>query len=549
MSSDFDYKRLAEQLVLSANEMRGEWDWYARHIKPRAKEALAMLEQPAERRARQVCATAAESLDVLANAHMHHIIASGVPWFRFQSPNYAATEKYVNWYANATEVTLDALARSNFHTEMHEAVLDRCLFGTGCLLTEAGKNGGVQFRCIPCGTYGFAEDEEGRVDALCRSFKFTAWQAAERFGVERLPEDVRRALDKAEDAMSQRFEFWHLVAPRRAFTEGSMSQRPEAMPYISLYFYAAGERPVVEEGGYQEFPFMVTRFLHWGEMVWGYPPARNVIDEIFGSVKTEKNLDFLSDLAVFPRLFMDAQMQGETDFRAGGKTVIPREIAHLNLPREWGSSGRIDYGRERLERADEKIKAAFFIPFLQLFSGVDRQMSATEARARMAEQVIACSPTFSRFCSELTPMLGRVFALLYRQGAFRTNKGSEPQDLLRLRADGESQDLLSPRVAYLGRINRAIDEAQQQSTDAALNSVAAYVQLTGDASALDIVDAEKMVRKAFENAGASSDIFRTRGEVEQLRTKREAAGQAQMALQLAQAQNQQAQAARNVSQI
>ncbi len=540
---EYDIKRMAEELIHSADEMKGEWDWYARHIKPRAQEAMHLMRQPAAKRVRQLCSTAASCLNIFANAHMHHIIASGVPWFRYESANWGAVHKFKNWYMNATEVAHDAMARSNFHTEMHEAVLDRGLFGTGCVLTEAGKNGeGVHYRCIPCGTYGFSENSWGEVDTLCRRFEFTAMQAAERFTGRKLPDVVQQALEQPERAVREKFEFWHLVCPRKTFTKGNMTKVPEEMPYLSIYMYAEGNREIVEEGGYPEFPYMVTRFLKWGDMEWGYPPARDVMDEIYSTIKTEKNLDMLSDLAVFPRLFTDAQMQGETDFRAWGRTVIPREVAGMGLPREWGSSGRIDYGKERLERADEKIKATFFIPFLQLFSGVDREMTATEARARQAEQVINCSPTFSRFCSELTPLLGRTFAILYRQGAFATDKGQEPNDLLRVRADGESMDVVSPRVAYLGRINRAIDDAQQQSTDAALNSVAAYVQLTGDTSALDVVDAEKMVRKAFENAGASSDIFRREEEVARIREERAMSQQAAMQLQAAQAANQNAQA-------
>lgn len=541
-------KELAETLIHAADEMRVEWEWYAKHIKPRAAEALWMLEQPAERRGRTLCSVAATSANICANAHMHHIISSGTPWFRYKTADNGSAEKYLNWYANASEVTHDYLARCNFYTEMHETVLNRVIFGTGCIFTEEGRDGGLNFRNIPCGTYGFADNEEGQVDTLCRSFKFTAHQAAERFGEDRLPEDVRQALGRGSSAMRDKFEFWHLVTPRRSFHWGSETKERGMMPYLSLYMYGQGEHEILEEGGYAEFPYMVTRFAKWGDILWGYPPARDVLDEIYTSIKTERNMDSLSDLAVYPRLFIDAQMQGETDFRAGGRTVIPREIAGLNLPREWGSAGRIDYGKERLERADEKIKAAFFIPFLQMFSGVDREMTATEARARMSEQVIACSPTFSRFCADMTPMLGRIFALLYRQGAYQTNKGSEPKDLFQLRADGEHTDMRKPRVAYLGRINRAIDDAQQESTDAALNSVSAYVQLTGDTSALDVVDAEKMVRKAFENAGASSDIFRTNEDVQRVRDERAQAAQAQMALQAAQANNQNAQAMRNAAQ-
>lgn len=543
-----EYAKLAETLIRSADDMRTEWNWYASKIKPRAKEALLQINQPAAKRGRSISAVASEALTILVNAHMNHVVAPGLQWFKFKSPNYSAAEKYLNWWNNATEVTLDSFARSNVYTDLHMTVTDRCLFGTGCLLLEPGKIKGLRARHIPCGTYGFAENDEGRVDTLCRTFKFTAWQAAERFGIANLPDEVRHALNVPEERMSRQFEFWHLVAPRRSFTAGNMTEDTNYMPFVSVYLYAAGSRPVVEEGGYQEFPYFVTRFLKWGDIIWGYPPARPVIDEIFSSIKLEKNLDFLSDLAVFPRIFIDAQMQGEIDFRAGGITVIPREVAHLNLPREWGSQGRIDYGKERIESAEQRIRTAFYMPFLQMFSNVDREMTATEARARMDEQVIACSPTFSLFCDELSTLLERAFCILFRQGAFDTEKGSQPPDLVTLRADGTNTDLKTPRVTYHGRINRAIDTAQKSSTDTAMASAAQYIQVTGDPSALDCINPDKLIRTAFEAAGAPSDIFRNQQEIDAVRAARQQQQEAAMQLQIAQAANQQGQAARNFSQ-
>ena len=540
-----DYAKLAEQLIHAADDMRAEWDWYSAKIKPRAKEVLRHLEQPGAARGRAISSVASEAVTILANAHMNHIVAPGIQWFKFKSPNYAASEKYLNWYANATEVSLDALARSNLYTELHSAVIDRCLFGTGCMLVEPGKTGGLRAHHIPIGTYGFSLSDEGRVDTLARSFKCTAWQAAQRFGEERLPHEVRQALERDEERVTRLFEFWHLVAPRRSFHAGNLASAPDDMPFVSVYIYASGNRPIVEESGYAEFPYFVTRFLKWGDVLWGYPPGRPVIDDIISSIKLEKNLDFLSDLAAYPRVFIDASMRGEVDFRAGGVTVIPREVAHLNLPREWGSQARVDFAKDRIEAAEGRIRSAFYIPFLQMFSGVDREMTATEARARMAEQVIACSPTFSLFCDELSVLLERVFSILFRQGAYNTQKGSMPQDLVVPMGDGFHDELRTPRVTFHGRINRAIDEAQKSSTDIAMASAAQYVQITGDPAALDCINPDKLIRSAFEAAGAPSDIFRNEKEVEEVRAERRQQQQAAMELQLAQAANQSSQAVRN----
>lgn len=542
--------KLAEVLLDQAEDLKAEWEWLAKRILPRKEDALLRVQEPSKGfPKRRTCAKATASLLVLANAHMSYIVATGQQWFRFECPVLHAKEKSVRWYSNATEVMYDALGRSNFNTVMHETCVDRSLFGTGAMLVEEGREGGLKFTHIPVGTFGIAENADGEIDTLVRAFYFTAKQAAERWGEDALPQEVSIALDNPHRA-SEKFEFVHLVKPRRTYTAGNARDGviPEQMPYESVYMYKGADWPVMERGGYMEFPYIVTRFLKWGADVWGYPPGRTVMDEIDGLIKLERNMDFAADLAVLPRLFLDARQEGEVNYRAGGKTYLSPEAVQMNLPREWGTNNRIDYGLERKQVMENAIGQAFYVPFLQIFSTLDgihsgsRQMTAEEVRARQSEQVISCAPTFSLFCTDLQRGLERCFALLFRQGAFEHPDYAIPAELLEYRASGD-HSLNSPRVTYQGKINRAIEQAQQHSTDYAVQTATMYYNLTGgDPATLDDVNIPKMVRKLFENAGVPTECFRKETEIKELQAARAAQAQAQMELQMAQAANQQSQA-------
>lgn len=536
--------RLARSILDGAHEMQHEWDWLSKRILPRNKDALARVKQPTSSWKREHCVVACESLHTLVGAFMSHVTPSGQRWFEFEAHDKSAG-KFEVWYRHATDVVLKELAGSNFYSCVQEVHMDRCLYGTACMLCESDQTGALRFRHIPVGSFGLAEDSNGTVDTVCRVFSYTAKQAVEAWGYEALPKEVQAAWDDLERRFKDTFEFLHLVTPRKGFTQGNGKPdgNPRMMKFASLYFYNGADFPVVAEGGYPEFPYLASRFLRWGESVWGYPPGRMCRDEIEGIIRNERLLDKLGELAVFPRLFIDAEQDGDVDFRAGGTTVIDRNVACLNLPREWGSQGRYDVGIDRLQRGEEKIRAAFFIPFLQVVSQAGRQMTATEVVARQQEQVLSISPTFAQFVADFNTMLARVFAVLYRSGRMEGSKGAKPPDVELASADGEDFSVEAPAVAYLGKIAQSVLLAQKQSLDYAVQSVAQYVQMTGDMAALDCVDMGEATKFTFKTLGAPSDVFRSEEQVQAIRTQRDQAAMAEAALTQAQGQNQAAQAA------
>lgn len=123
------------------------------------------------------------------------------------------------------------------------------------MLCEGKKSGGLSFKHIPIGSYGIAEDKEGNVDTVCRSFKYTAHQAVQAWGLQRLPTEVREAFSKPERRFTEEFEFLHLVMPRKGYTLGNGVADVDArkMRFASVYLYHGGSMPVVEEGDIRSF--------------------------------------------------------------------------------------------------------------------------------------------------------------------------------------------------------------------------------------------------------------------------------------------------------
>ncbi len=543
------YRRLAESVMQSMDDMRPIWDWLAKRIMPRQSDVLNWVSTPASKRKAEHTSAAAEACSTLASSFNTYITPSGQKWCKFVTPDSFASEKHEIWYANATDVTLDELARSKFYAEKYEMDLDRCLFGTGCLFCDGWHNDKLHFRHIPIGTYGIAENIDRDVDTLCRSFQYTAHQAVSRFGTKNLPQDILQAYERPEERLTRKFEFWHLVTPRKEYTlpNGDKNVPAHLRRYASVYLYAGGNRPIVEESGYHEFPYLVTRFLNWGNNVWGYPPAYKCFDELNRNIKLDRAQDILTDLQVYPRILQAAEQVGEIDFRAGGRTVVDASLEAPNLPREWLTGGRIESAIERQQNIERRLQAAFYVPCLQVISTIDREMTAAEVHARQEEKIVACSPTYSLYCSDFSTLMTRVFAVLYRVGKYTTTKATQPPELRVPTSDGEHFGIRTPKITYHGKINQAINQAEKSSLDHALISIGNYINLSADPSCLDIVDTDKLVRYTLDNAGAPAEIYHTTAEVQAIRKKREEAQAAAIQLQLAQAANQGSQALRNTS--
>ena len=80
---------------------------------------------------------------------------------------------------------------------------------------------------------------------------------------------------------------------------------------MSIY-YSLEDHCVIEESGYREMPYMVTRFLKWGESPYGLAPARLVYSDIRQAQFLNRILDMLGEVAAFPRILeLAAQLSGQ----------------------------------------------------------------------------------------------------------------------------------------------------------------------------------------------------------------------------------------------
>lgn len=456
--------------------------------------------------------TAVEACQKLASGHMSYMTPSNELWFKWSSPDPDAGDEAESWYNRCSEIANRELALSNFYTELHECFLDRVGFGTGSLFCGHTRSGRLLFRHITCGQFVCAENDEGNIDTYMREFCFTPHQAATHFGKNNLGPRAQALLESRRNPHEGSLRFLHVVRPR---TQRNRHQdSAHHMPWESIY-YSLDDNCTVEESGYREMPYMVTRFLKWGEGPYGLAPARLVYPDIRQAQFLNRILDMLGEVAAFPRILELANQSGEVDLRAGGRTLINPESASLGFPREWATQGRYDIGMDRLKQKQDAINRAFFVPMLELWSERKQQMTASEVYARENERVMLFSPSFTLFACDFKPLMERIFAQLLRMGCFP----KPPPSVIRTDKQGESV-IHEPLVVYQGRIAMIMRRIQSEGISHALDRLQQLSTL--EPTLADHIDLDRTFRLAARLDGVPEQILRSEQSVRHLRRKREA---------------------------
>jgi hypothetical protein len=477
--------------------------------------------------------TAIQSNLTCAAGHRNWCTPSNEKWLAFLPPDLLPDkDAAAPWYANCTDIALAALLQSNFYTTIHEYYLERGGFGTGAIIAEPGKRTSLSFYKLQAGTYCIQEDDEYFVDTLSRDLLLSARQAVLKFGLQNVSDKVAKAYEATDrKSMDRQFKFVHEIRPRDPEERDFRKKDPENMPYSSLYVDVEA-RQVVRNSGYEEQPFMVSRFLRWGKTPYGFSPMVVALPNVRELNFVVRFMDALAELRANPRLLIPQSLKGDVDLRAGGITTFDENNPN-GKPQEWMTEGDFDIGEKLVLMKQQAVKEAFFVDLFNMMAQYqDKRMTAEEVRARMSEKLEQFSPAFDRLTTELlNPLLRRVFGLLWRGGHF-----PPPPAAVMVAAGPRMQSPALPQIQYTSRIalqlrsmrNRAFMETMQVIGQIGQQRPEVY----------DNFDIDKGVRGYAIDQGLNPDLVRPmegRGGVIDIRKERLKQQQQAQALEAAQA--------------
>lgn len=487
------------------------WQELTEFIMPR-KANVRLYRTPGQTQTeRMLDATAVHANELLAASMQGSLTSGSVKWFyyRVRGLDYGTDTDTDTWLDQAGEASYDELKQSNFSAESHEFYADLGCVGTAAMFM-AQKNPkpgqlwtGLRFKTLQPGSYAIAENDEGIVDTLYYKFVLTASQAEKKWGFERLPESIQRALTsgKASDK-DKPFDFLHCVYPRTDAYARSFKYRnpagdlPRKYPgmardFGSLYIaYEAANSTILEEDGFYEFPFAVARWTKTSGETYGRSPGFTALADIKTLNKlVELKLRALANMVYPPLKVRDDGVLGTVRLSPGALTHV-RDMDAVDPLFIKGDINTAVLNEEKLQQA---IRRMFFADQLQLQEGP--QMTAYEVQVRYELMQRVLGPTLGRLESEyLSPIIEFVYHTLSRNKRLKPIPGS-----MAARA-GKKFD-----IEYEGPLQRAQRLGDVVTIQRFMQVALPIIEMNPDAA--DNLDSDYLFRVLAKQTGAPPAIL------------------------------------------
>ena len=476
----------------SRNLFTSAWDDAARYCLPAQDEVGGTTtsdQAPAD-------SAGVRSASVLASGLFSNAVTSGQRWFALQ-----ATDEKLNddsavseWLTETTQRIHKAIVASNFSVKIHETLVDYVIYGTACLYVEMSDLGELTFRTyqVPSGV-GIAENAEGRVDTLYRTFKLSAKQAVQKFGGE-VSDKIQKAV-ASPSRMHEEFEFIHAVYPDIQLTKGKL-KKVKDRPFISAYV-EVDERHLVRQGGYEQFPFQVPRFWKVGDECYGRSPAMAALGDLRMLCRASLDILDATEMAISPPTFLPA---GSDDPK-----LVPGAVNFYN-PSDGGKpffypAGAVQIAPEFLERYHEAIRELFYADLFMMLEQ-RKNMTATEVQERINEKIQSISPVVSRLQEELFAlMIERVVSLM-------ADAGQLPAAPPMLAEKGYA-------VNYTSRLDSRLKHYEVTVLTEAIGIAAQLTQAVGEAGPVELqalYKIRKVLRDIALSLGVDVDLLRSEQE-------------------------------------
>ena len=349
-------------------------------------------------------------------------------------------------------------------------------------------------KSYPANEYVVAENADGIVDTLFRTYEMTVRQVVETWGT-RASEKVRSRL---EQAPGEKVRVLHAVYPRYEVTPAAHRQR---MPWASVYIEVDAKN-ILDEGGFNEFPHVVPRWDRRECGPYGWCPGMMVLDEIQRVNAMQRSNLHAAQRIAEPEVYIPNGMFQEALIRRPGKAHFydaTRSGQNAEV-RQWPSPPQLPIAIEMMQAVQVAIREAFFYYLLQ--PPQSPNMTATEWIGRQRQMARRMGAPVARLEQEAADPIGkRAFALLVRAGAIQP-----PQPPWRL--DDFEVRFRSP-MAQLKLL------AEAESIHRTLEGAAICAQF--DPRVAQVVDAEESLRELQGSYGAPIKMLQDREAVQRAR--------------------------------
>lgn len=469
--------------------------------------------------------TGTDSARLLCSHSASGMTPSNSVWFQLDVGE--ETEEERRWLDGAARRMWEAIHSANYDSVRFETLMDSVCVGWSVMhIDEDRETGELMFDQWPIAQCRLSASKPGgAVDTVFRKVKMTAEQAFNAYG-DKVGERVQRDLSLGK--LGEMHEYIQAIYPRTKYQPGAGLARN--LPIASCHVECATKR-VVRESGYHEWPLAVPRWTKLPNSAYAVGPVSTALPAIRG-LNELLRLEQIALARAAAGVYIaadDGVLNPRTVRVTGGNVIVANSVDSMK-PLPTGADFNVTFSKADQMRAEiRKLLMADQLP------PVDSPVrTATEFYARIGLIRQLLGPVFGRFQTEdLSPTVARVFGLMYRRG--RPEIGGAPGPVL-LDDAPESLAGLPFKVRFQSPLARA-QKLEDVAAMERLAQMAGGLAAVGKPEALDLLDADQMLRNAQQGLGAPGDSLKGEKEVAQFRQAR----QEMQAQQAQQAQQQQMQ--------
>jgi len=481
-----DKKRIAN--ILSRFESlkgeRGKWEGGREDIKKYVSPQTTMNTQ-------LFSSTPVWARTQLASNLQSLIINPASNWFNVGLSNVPTNDLDINNYCNFIRDGLNKAFNdpsSNFFSQVHEFFLTLTGFGTAVFYVEEDPAlpFSMFFRNISIDECYFQDNKYGYVDSMYRKFEVPIGTACSIW------QDNAKLKKRYEIEPDEKLEVLHAV-----FKDGVV-----AKDYSSFYLLIEDEE-LLQEGTYQYFPFLVTRWVKNNNEAYGYAPAHHVMPDIKQLNEYRKLGIQIKQKQTNPALLVPRQgyylpfktTPGMVNYYDGGQADKVMPLSNLET---------IEPTLDEQEQCRDAIIKAFYVDIFRM-GKENKEMTATEVGHRSQEQMRMMSPIVGRIEAEfLNPLIRVVYKIMTKYKLIESLPNAKDMQI----------EYVSP-----------LAQAQKMNDASSINQLLAFINNSGAANfapeVYDNLDFDHILKLFANVKNCPTSIFKEEKEVMQIRQLRQ----------------------------
>jgi hypothetical protein len=367
--------------------------------------------------------TGVEEAENMTSGLMSTLFPAGQKFWTVTAPHYLRDDEEAREYLPyLVEQVHEQMFNSNFIAQESNTIHYWVVFGMACNYSDWTVRLGLNYRDYAIGKYQCLENSAGIIDTNILTLPMTAAQIVEKFSKgEDLESEVGKSVAEAYRKPESRhniFDVIHIVDPRKNYDPNPVLRSSLAAPFESIYVQEKDEK-ILDEGGYDEFPFSIPRYqVIYGE-VYGRGRGTMLLPKVRQLNRRAKDYDEMSNKWVAPPLEILDSFEGTVDLTPKALNYVAEKNT-IN-PIQMGASGAYPVTKDILEYYRQGVRDGFFKnAFEPLTPLTGDRRNTTEIIERIKEGMKRMSRPLGRlFIELLTPQVVRTIRLLVRNGVIQ----------------------------------------------------------------------------------------------------------------------------------